>query len=272
MWVSNCRCKKPNETITEINDDKVNIVLQTDERSTESGEPVIVQMSTTNYIDTQQSIKIQLILESTQGVSITGGTGQQGASNQFSTITTLEPGESDSIRIKLQPEEAGTYNLSGEIIYFQVGSPNNSIKEQISTSFTQEREPRSIWWWAPSILAFLTGSVATAYLFKNSENETLDSIRYEPNYKHEDFSSAMKYVIIGSICVFISGTWFARYLIDVNPIDYGVALGFIIFFVGLILSYIGKLRFTPKIRVAFAFISVVSMLAIPLQLVYSVIL
>lgn len=82
----------------------------------------------------------------------------------------------------------------------------------------------------------------------------------------------MKYVVIASFCIGLSGTWFSFTNVDLS--------GFILFaffaglslVIGVIIAYIGKLRFTPQLRVACAYISCVTILAMPIQLFFTTIM
>jgi hypothetical protein len=141
----------------DLNNEEVNIQLQAQQRGGEHGEPIVLVLSATSYVTNTEPLTVQLIVESSTGVSITESTAEQGSGSQFSTVTTVDPGSSESLRLILDPNEAGTYQITTEIVYYVGEDQTSGSGERTSISVAQKPEPRSLLWWSPVIIGFIIG-------------------------------------------------------------------------------------------------------------------
>ena len=153
-------------SIIDLENEEVNIQLQAQQRTVEHGEPVILILSAASYVTNSDSVTVQLIVESSSGVSITGGTAEQGSGSQFSTVTTLNPGSSESLRVVINPNEPGTYEITTEVVYFIGDNKDSGSGERTSISVNQNLPSRDIIWWTPTIIGFISGGVIAAWLLR----------------------------------------------------------------------------------------------------------
>lgn len=258
-----------NTSIIDVNNEEVNIQLQAQQREVEHGEPVVLVLSATSYVTNTEPLTVQLIVESSTGVSITESTAEQGSGSQFSTVTTVDPGSSESLRVIVDPNEAGTYQITTEIVYYVGDDQTSGSGERTSISVTQNPEPRGILWWSPTIIGFIIGGVIALWLLQPPNGNMVRQWGQEI-----PFWSTVTLVGVGGISIYFVGTWFGQYAQSMSgePGDIGVILALITILIGVILTAIGWVgQFTEKVRLGFAFISIASVMAIPIQLIISLI-
>jgi hypothetical protein len=259
-----------NASIIDLDTEEVNIQLQAQQLTVEHDEPIILMLSTASYVTNSESATVQLIVESSSGVSITGSTAEQGSGSQFSTVTTIDPGSSESIRVVISPNEPGTYQITTEVVYYVGNNPNSGSGERTSISITQNPPPRDLFWWTPTIVGFISGGVITAWLL---QPPNADRVRKWGD--HEPFMSALVVVGVGSISVCLAGTWFSQYIRSTNatPFEIGFGLSFVTAIIGLVLTVVASMgQFTDKVRLGYAFLSVLCTLAVPIQIGISLLL
>lgn len=253
-----------NTSIIDLDTEEVNIQLQAQQRTVKHGEPVILMLSAASYVTNTESVTVQLIVESSSGVSITGSTAEQGSGSQFSTVTTIDSGSSESIRVVISPNEPGTYQISTEVVYYVGNNQESGRGERTSISITQIPPPRGLLWWTPTIVGFIFGGVIAAGLLRPPN---ADIVR---EWGHDmPFWSALVIVGVGSISVCFAGTWFAQYIQSLNgtPFGVGLILSFVTAVVGLVLTVVASMgQFTDKVRLGYAFLSILCALAVPIQL------
>jgi hypothetical protein len=133
-----------NTSIIDVDTEEVNIQLQAQQRTVEHDQPVILMLSATSYVTNTEPVTVQLIVESSSGVSITRSTAERGSGSQFSTVTTVDPGSSESIRVVISPNEPGTYQITTEVVYYIGNNQNSGSSERTSISVTQNPPPRDL--------------------------------------------------------------------------------------------------------------------------------
>ena len=234
------------------------------------GEPVILKLSAASYVTNTEAVTVQLIVESSSGISITGSTAEQGSGSQFSTVTTIDPGSSESIRVVISLNEPGTYLISTEVVYYVGNNQESGRGERTSISITQNPPPRDLLWWTPTIVGFISAGVITAWLL---QPPNADRVRKWGD--QEPFFSALIVVGVGSISVCFAGTWFSQYIRSTNatPFEMGIVLSFVAAIIGLVLTVVASMgQFTDKVRLGYAFLSVLCTLAVPIQIGISLLL
>lgn len=253
-----------NTSIINVDTEEVNIQLQAQQRTVKHGEPVILMLSTASYVTNTESVTVQLIVESSSGVSITGSTAEQGSGSQFSTVTTVDPGSSESIRVTIGPNEPGTYQITTEVVYYIGSNTNSGSGERTSLSVTQNPPPRGLFWWTPTIAGFVFAGIIATWLL---QPPNADRVRKWGD--NDPFMSALVTVGVGSISVWLAGLWFSSYLqsVSTTPSDVGVTLSFLAAVVGVVLTSVASIgQFTDKIRLGYTFLSILCALAVPIQI------
>ena len=92
--------------------------LTTSRSTAEVGDEVIAQFSASNNVrDRSLDVKLRLDLPPS-GVSITSVDGGQLVSRQSTNFVTVEPGGSETLRIRMQVNDAGNYSIGGTAIYY----------------------------------------------------------------------------------------------------------------------------------------------------------
>lgn len=252
-----------NNSIIDLQNEEVNIELQTEKRVVDHGEPIILDLSATSYISNSEPITIQLIVESSSDVSVTSSTAEQGSGNQFSTVTTIDPGSSESIRVVVTPSEPGEYNLTSEIIYYVGNNKQASSGERAVISVTQNPPPHDVFYWTPTIIGLVLGGALAVWLLRPPNSEKIQNWGSDlPTW------ATLIIVFIGSISVYFAGTWFASYarLDNVTASEVGIQLSFITAVVGFIVTLIAWMgKFLGKVRILYAGLSITSVIAVPVQ-------
>jgi hypothetical protein len=103
----------------DIDNNRVEIYLQSQDTTVGHDEDLIFTLSATNYITNKENLSVQLILQSSSGSEVFSVAGvERSSGSQFNTVTTVEPGGQESIRIHLNLNEPGEHNIRGQAIYF----------------------------------------------------------------------------------------------------------------------------------------------------------
>lgn len=119
--------------VVEVIDKRVKIAVTTTDTQLTVDEQVTIQYSVNNYL-TSEELTVQLLIETPSGVAVSGVSGAQEGSNQFTAVTTLSPGRQEQIRINLTANSPGTYTVTAVADYY-FGNDQQSgdrITEQLS--------------------------------------------------------------------------------------------------------------------------------------------
>lgn len=124
----------------DIQTERVNIYLYTEDRTIDHDERAVFVHSITNYITNDEPVTVQLILEAPRGSTVSQVASVEASTgNQFTTTTTLKPGEQESIRIQAELTEPGTHSVTGQVIYY-FGN-NRSTGSGVETTVPFEKRP-----------------------------------------------------------------------------------------------------------------------------------
>lgn len=124
----------------DIQTEQVNIYLYTEDRTINHDERAVFVHSVTNYITNDEPVTVQLILEAPRGSTVSQVASVEASTgNQFTTTTTLEPGEQESIRIQADLSNPGTHSVTGQVIYYF--GDNQSTGSGVETSVPFEKRP-----------------------------------------------------------------------------------------------------------------------------------
>lgn len=255
-------------SIIDLQNEQVNIELQAQRQTVDADEPVVLDLSAVSYVTNDEPITLQLILESASGVSISKTTARRGGGNQFSTVAKLEPGAAESIRVLVNPSEPGTYEITAEVIYFVGTDRESSTGERTSIEITQNPPPKGLLWWTPTILGIGASALLLGAVFLESAGARVG--RWN---EFGEFWSAQVLVVIGGVAIGVAGSWFSSYSESVtSPGAVGVVLGVVLVASGTVLALIGRIGgFSDRVRILYAYSGATLVLAIPLQILCSVI-
>jgi hypothetical protein len=124
----------------DIDTERVSIYLQSQRTVVGHDERVVFTHSATNYVTNREDLTVQLILEAPSGATVSGTAGvQEGSGSQFTTVTTLAPGEQDSVRITVDFLEPGAYEIRGRAIYYFGGDRDTG--EGVAVTIPVEQRP-----------------------------------------------------------------------------------------------------------------------------------
>lgn len=124
----------------DIQTERVNIYLYTKDKTINHDERAVFVHSVTNYITNDEPVTVQLILEAPRGSTVSGvGSAEEGTGNQFTTTTTLDPGEQESIRIHADLADPGNHSITGQVIYYF--GDNQSTGSGVETTVPFEKRP-----------------------------------------------------------------------------------------------------------------------------------
>ena len=103
-----------------------------------SGETVVAQnesaiftFSSSALIAANDPVNVQLILEPPSGVSVSSSEFTDSGGGQYTTTYKLKPGESKGIRVQLNANEPGDYEVTGRAIYYEGQNRSNSRIETV---------------------------------------------------------------------------------------------------------------------------------------------
>ena len=127
--------KSTRQQIVEVNPESVNVSITASETTVEVDDTTNVVYSISNFV-TSDELTVQLLVDTPSDVSITGVSGAEEGSNQFTAVATLPPSRQDNIRVQLTPNAAGTHAISAIADYFFEDNQNDSERKAESLTIT----------------------------------------------------------------------------------------------------------------------------------------
>lgn len=252
-----------NTSIIDLENEEVNIELQAQQRTVEHDEPVILVLSAASYITNSDPITVQLIIESSSGVSITTSTAEQGSGNQFSTVTTINPGYSESLQVIVSPSEPGTYEITSEIVYFVGENRNASDGERERVSITQNPPPRDLISYVPDIISFVISGYLTIYVIGSSNAQAIK----DWGWHHERTSKTIIIIIFSSSCIGFASWLFSR------SWETGVNILVFAIIIGIMLTIIASVaEFVYSVRLLYVYLGLICILAVPIRIAFDIII
>lgn len=135
------RDNQGNETSTqqlvEVGPEQVNVSVTTNNTEVEIGETTEVVYSVSNFI-TSAKLTVQLLVETPSDVNITGVSGADEGSNQFTATTTLDPASQESVRVSLVANAPGEHAVSAIADYYFGDDPADSDRTVDSLVITAD--------------------------------------------------------------------------------------------------------------------------------------
>ena len=132
------------QTPIDIETDRVSINIHTEQTTVGHDDTVVFIHSITNYVTNEKDLTVQLILEAPQGSQVRrAANADTGTGSQYTTTTTLDPGDQESMRITTDLNEPGTNEITGEVIYFFGDNPENGVGKETTISVEQRPPPPS---------------------------------------------------------------------------------------------------------------------------------
>ena len=110
------------QQIVTVSDNPLTLSLTGTRTTVDVGEEAIINLSVVSYI-TESDMEIQLILRRPSGIGVSQITGADEGSGQVTASTVIEPGSETNMGIRLQPNEPGTFDIDGELIYVTEQGP-----------------------------------------------------------------------------------------------------------------------------------------------------
>jgi heme/copper-type cytochrome/quinol oxidase subunit 4 len=173
-----------------IDTDRTNIYLQTQQTSVESGESATLIFSGTSYVTNNKTLTIQLLIQVPPGVSVSAARGaQEGSGSQFSTVKKLDPGEQGSIGVNIAFSNPGRYDVTAEAIYYFGRDRNSGKGTRVTIPIRQQPPP-------PSVTDRIVRTAATPFAIYGSLVAALASPVASGSY-------AISYLIISGIIGFV---------------------------------------------------------------------
>jgi len=126
-----------------VDDDHVNLFLKTQKTIVTPGEPASLTFSATSLISAPDPVTVQLILEVPSGVSVSGTEFVSSGGGQYTTTLTLEPGESEGMRIQITGNELGRATVTGETVYYIGDNRTNATSRRATIPIRITGEPNT---------------------------------------------------------------------------------------------------------------------------------
>ena len=103
--------------------------LSASQSSVDVGERVVVQFDAANNVnDEPLDVKLRLTLPSA-GVTVSGVTGGELVSRRSTNFVTVAPGDSESLQVRVQFNDRGTYAIGGDAVYYFGGNDSTDRRE-----------------------------------------------------------------------------------------------------------------------------------------------
>jgi len=130
------------KTPIDIETEKISINLHAQRTTVAHNETVIFVHSITNYITNEDELNVQLILETPSGSEVFSSAGTDaGSGNQYTTTATLTPGGQENLRIEVDLNEPGTYEITGEVVYFFGNKRSSGDGQEAKVQVEQLKPP-----------------------------------------------------------------------------------------------------------------------------------
>jgi len=115
-----------------VDSDILSLQLRSERTIVDLGNPAVLTFSATALITADDPVNIQLIIEAPSGVSVGGTAFIESGIGQYTTDFTLDPGRSEGLRIELNANEPGEYNVTGRAVYYEGNNNEDAEIESIS--------------------------------------------------------------------------------------------------------------------------------------------
>jgi len=96
----------------------------------------IIEYSVANFV-TSDEATVQLLLEKPSDVAVTDIQNARGA-NQFTAVSTIPPGQQETIRIHLEPNSAGSFEVTAIADYYVGDDQSDTTRVSESLQFDVE--------------------------------------------------------------------------------------------------------------------------------------
>lgn len=135
---------EPDERPIDVDTDQLEVYLQAQKTAVDHDETIIFTHSVTNYVTNDDPLTVQLILQAPSGSDVFSSAGvTEGSGSQFTVTTTLDPGDHESMRIHVDPNEPGVHNVTGQAVYFFGEDRQTGEGVEVEISVTQHPPPPS---------------------------------------------------------------------------------------------------------------------------------
>lgn len=104
----------------------VSIQLRSAETVVQADESASITFSSSALISAEDTVNVQLIIEAPSGVTVSSSAFSESGIGQYTTTYALEPGESKGIRMKMNANEPGRYDITGRAVYYVGNDKTNS--------------------------------------------------------------------------------------------------------------------------------------------------
>ena len=105
--------------------EEVYVYLHGDKTDVKVGEEAILSLSTVNLI-TKPTMTLQLILKVPSGMSVSSAEFIESGAGQYTTTYTVEPGKERHIGVNIRTNQAGEFNVEGDICYYFGGDKSTA--------------------------------------------------------------------------------------------------------------------------------------------------
>jgi PGF-CTERM protein len=118
----------------------INVYLHGEKTNVIVGENIILSLSAVNLI-TKPTMTLQLILKVPSGMSITSTEFIESGAGQYTATYTVEPGKERHIGVNIKTNQAGDFNVDGDICYYFGGNKSTAEYKNIKLPVKVNPEP-----------------------------------------------------------------------------------------------------------------------------------
>lgn len=131
--------------VLEVANERLNIAVTTTNTHAFVNDQLSVEYSVNNYVNSE-NLTVQMLVETPSGVMVTGVSGAEAGSNQFTAVETLSPGSQEQIRINLVANSPGTHTVTAITDYYYEDNRESGdrISEQLSFTVDQQNRPEDV--------------------------------------------------------------------------------------------------------------------------------
>jgi len=120
--------------------DEVSVYLYVQKTDVNIGEDIVLNLSAVNLI-TKPSMTVQLILKAPSGMSVTSTGFIEGGGGQYTATFEVEPGGIKQIEVHIMTNQAGNFNVVGDICYYFGGDKTTAQYRSVNLPVSVKEAP-----------------------------------------------------------------------------------------------------------------------------------
>jgi len=128
------------EGVILVRQQQVNFELTGTKTNISLNDDALLTLSVVNFL-TSDALTVQLLIETPSGIVVSSVSGADSGSNQYTAVETIEPASQSDIRIRLEANQPGEFDVTGRAIWYF--GDNEDDSDQYEDTVTIQAEDKS---------------------------------------------------------------------------------------------------------------------------------